>query len=292
MSKSLYEILGVDKNATQSEIKKAYRKLARKYHPDVNKSPEAEEKFKEINSAYEILSDEEKRAKYDQFGDAIFGNQNFQDFSRSHQGNIDFDEILKNFFGDRFHSGGFSGFESYGGFGGGFYQEPNLDIEKSIYITFRTALLGERETIYLDNGETLEINIPKGIRDGEKLRLKGRGRKSGGRVGDLYLTVRVQPHPEYEIDGDNITKEFTISLYTALFGGNVEVDTLTGTKRLKIPAGVQQGQRFRIKNQGLFNRKTKNTGHLYLKVNIAIPKIEQLDPELVTIMREKLPKGL
>jgi len=287
MGKSLYEILGVSENATQSEIKKAYRKLARKYHPDVNKSPDAEEKFKEINGAYEILSDEKKRQQYDQFGDQMFGNQNFQDYSRTHQGDINLDEIFKQFFGEGF-GGGHSHF-SHSGFGG-FYQDRNLDVEQNIYIPFRVSLIGGKERIHLRDGSSVEINIPKGIRDGEKLRLKGRGEKERGRVGDLFLKVNVQPHPDYKVDGDDIIKNLDISLHTAFFGGEITAETLQKNIKIKIPQGVKIGQKFRIRGGGLYNRKTKTTGDLYLKVNVTLPKIEDLDPSLVKIMRDKLPK--
>lgn len=289
MSKSLYTILGVEESATQSEIKKAYRKLARQYHPDINKSPDAEEKFKEINGAYEVLSDEKKRQQYDQFGDQMFGDQNFGDYSRSHHGNVDLDEIFKSFFGGGF-GGGRSGF-SQGGFGG-FRQERNLDIEQKVFITFRTSLLGGKERVHLRGGESVEINIPKGIRDGEKLRLKGRGEKEGARVGDLFLIVNVQPHPDYRVEGDDITRELNIPLYTALFGGEISVETLEKDLKIKIPAGVKVGQKFRIKDGGLYNRKSKNSGNLYLKVNVVMPKIDDLDPSLVKIMEDKLPKEL
>jgi curved DNA-binding protein len=281
LSKSLYDTLGVSQNATQSEIKKAFRKLARQYHPDINKSPTAEEKFKEINGAYEVLGDEEKRAKYDQVGDSMFGNQNFHEYSRG-QGNIDIDEIFKNFFG-----GG-------GNFGGGFggFQQENLDLEQKIYITFRTALVGGKELIHLQNRESVDIKIPAGIRDGEKLRLKGKGKKSGARKGDLFLIVSIQPHPDYTISGDDIVKEIEIPLKTALFGGELQIETLVEHKNIKIPKGVKSGQKFRIKSGGLYNRKSGESGHLYLKVNIKIPKVEELDRDLVKMMEEKLPKDI
>jgi len=202
MAKSLYETLGISENATESEIKKAYRKLARKYHPDVCKNPDCEEKFKEINAAYEVLSDKEKKAKYDQFGDAMFNGQSFSDFSRSHQ-DIDLDELLKNIFGGGFggfgsssssFSGGFSGFNS--GFGGQqSYSQPNLDIETSITIPFNVSILGGSHSVSI-NGESFDIKIPAGVKDGEKMRVRGKGHSSAGRRGDLYLTIKVAPSPD------------------------------------------------------------------------------------------------
>ncbi|EJF07827.1 DnaJ-class molecular chaperone with C-terminal Zn finger domain [Thiovulum sp. ES] len=283
MSKSLYDILGVSQNSSQTDIKKAYKKLARQYHPDINKSPDAEDKFKEINGAYEVLGDEKKRSKYDQFGDSMFGNQNFSDFSRS-QNDIDFDELFKSFFGG--NSGGFGG-----GFGGGFQQE-NLDIEKKLHITFRTSLLGGKEVVYLNSSETVDIKVPAGIRDGEKLRLKGKGKQGRTGTGDLFLIVSIQQHPEYETDEDDIVKEIKIPLFTALFGGEIEVETLKKDVKIKIPEGVKNGQKFRIREGGLYNRKSGITGHLYIKVSVQIPKVSELPDDLVKIMRDKLPKSL
>ena len=144
MSKSLYTTLEVAPSASEAEIKKAYRKLARQYHPDVNKDPKAEEKFKEINAAYEVLSDKEKRAKYDQFGDSMFGGQNFHDFARGQGGNVDLDDILRNIFGQGGgggFGGGFGGFGGQGGFGGGFGGGMNLDIDANVTVPFAVAVL-------------------------------------------------------------------------------------------------------------------------------------------------------
>ncbi len=295
MSKSLYETLGVSESASADEIKKAYRKLARKYHPDINKSPEAEEKFKEINAAYEILSDPEKKRQYDQMGDNMFGGQSFHDFAGS-QGGADLDEILRSIFGGGGGFGGFSaggsssgGFGGFGGFGGGGgYSEPNLDLETSITIPFNTAALGGKHSLTV-NGETFDIKIPAGIKSGEKLRVKGKGQKMGGRAGDLYIKVNVAPSPEYTRDGNNLTKEVDIPLKTALFGGKVPVQTLHKEITVKIPKGIKCGQKLRVKGQGIMDRKTKQMGDLYLKLNVILPKVEELDPELAKMMEKKLP---
>lgn len=298
MSKSLYETLGVSESASPEEIKKAYRKLARKYHPDINKSPEAEEKFKEINAAYEILSDPEKRKQYDQVGDNMFGGQSFHDFAGA-QGGADLDEILRSIFGG---GGGFGGFSSggfgggsrggfsggFGGFGGGGYSEPNLDLETSITIPFNTAVLGGKYSVTV-NGETFDIKIPAGIKSGERLRVKGKGQKAGGRAGDLYIKVNVASSPEYTRDGNNLTKEIDVPLKVALFGGKIPVKTLYKEITVKIPKGIKCGQRLRVKEQGVIDRKTKQMGDLYLKLNVILPKVETLDPELAKMMEEKLP---
>ncbi|HIP14898.1 MAG TPA: J domain-containing protein [Sulfurimonas autotrophica] len=297
MSKSLYETLEISPNASESEIKKAYRKLARKYHPDVNKDASAEEKFKEINAAYEVLSDKEKKAQYDQYGDAMFGGQNFHDFSRSQGTNVDLDEILRQMFSGGGGAGGFSGFSGFGGAGAsGFggqqrYQEPNLDIETNVTIPFATAILGGSHSVSV-NGERFDIKIPAGVKDGERMRVKGKGHAQNGRVGDLFLRIHVAPNPEYEREGDDLVKTIDVPLYAALFGDKISVQTLEKEIKLKIPQNTKNGQRFRVKGMGAMNRKTKQRGDLYLRVNIVLPKVEDLDPELVKIMKEKLPKTI
>lgn len=287
MSNSLYETLGINKSASADEIKKAYRRLARKYHPDVNKEPGAEDKFKEINAAYEILSDSKKRAQYDQFGDSMFGGQNFHDFASSQNSqNIDLDDILQSIFGG---GGGFGGTSGFGGGFGGRGQSVNLDIESSITIAFRISILGGKHSINL-NGESFDIKIPEGIKDGETMRVRGKGKQMGGRRGDLMIKVNVANDPEYEREGNNLIKSFDISLKTALFGGKVKIDTLQKEINLKVPSGTKSMQRFRVKELGAMNRKTKVSGDLYLQANIVLPNIDDLDESLVEQMREKLPE--
>ncbi len=286
--KSLYETLEVSSNASADEIKKAYRKLARKYHPDINKSPEAEEKFKEINAAYEILSDEEKRKKYDMYGDDMFGGQSFHDFRSSQGSGVDFEDILRNIFG----GGGFGGFSSSrsGGFGGfgGFGGGLDLDINVTITIPFEIAVMGGSQHISLNN-ESFDIKVPAGINDGETLRIKGKGRVAQGHPrGDLLLKVNIAKSAEYERDGDDLTKQFDITLKTAIFGGKVTIPTLYGDINLKVPAGTKCGQKFRVREKGVINRKTKEKGDLYLKANVLIPSVNSLDSELARIMEEKL----
>lgn len=290
MEKSLYTTLGVAQNATQDEIKKAYRKLARQYHPDINKAKDAEEKFKEINAAYEILSDEKKRAQYDQFGDSMFGGQNFSDFARSNQ-NIDLDDILSQIFGGGFGAnrggfganGGFGGFSS-GGFGanrGGFGE--SLDIQKDITIPFESALLGGNYRY-----DTFDIKIPAGIKNGEKLRVKGKGKRARNGAGDLFLRVNIAPSNEYEIKDDILTKHITIPLKTALFGGKVKVQTPYKEVTLTIPQNTKNNQKFRVKEQGIKNRKSGTIGDLYLIANIVNPSLDSLDSALVEALK-KLP---
>ncbi len=294
MAKSLYETLGVSENATASEIKKAYRKLAKKYHPDMNKEASAEEKFKEINAAYEVLGDEQKKARYDMHGDDMFGGQNFHDFAQGQGAGVDINDILNQMFGGGAARGGFGGASGFpgGGFSGGFggHSAPDLDLEANLSVDFRTAILGGVKNISVE-GETFDIKIPKGIKTGQKIRAKGKGRSAQGFPrGDLILKINVLEDDEYTRDGDDLTKSFDIPLYTAMFGGKVVIDTLYKEITLKVPQNTKQNQKFRVKELGAYNRKTKETGYLYLKANIIIPKIEDLPEDLVDALREKLPK--
>lgn len=286
MAKSLYETLEINEKATADEIKKAYRKLARKYHPDVNKDPQAEEKFKEINAAYEVLSNPEKKQQYDQHGDSMFGGQNFHDFARNQGSNVDLDEILRQMFGG---GAGFgrSGF-SQGGFGG--FSEPDLDTNAQITVPFDVAILGGKQFINLNN-DSFDIKIPEGIEDGQKIRAKGKGKSYQGQKGDLILKINVASSPEYERNADTLSKYFDVPLKTALFGGKVEVKTIHKDITLKIPQNTKQNQKFRVKELGVLNRKSGVKGDLYLKANIVLPKIEDLDEDFVKILEEKLPSN-
>ena len=288
MAKSLYDTLEVSENASAEEIKKAYRKLARKYHPDVNKDPSAEEKFKEINAAYEVLSNPEKKQQYDQYGDSMFGGQNFHDFARGQGTNVDLDEILRQMFGQ---AGGFSrGGFSQGGFGGfGGFNEPDLDTNAQTTIPFDIAVIGGKQHISL-NGDSFDVKIPEGIEDGQKIRAKGKGKSYRGQTGDLILKINVAPSPEYTRDGDTLTKYFDVPLKTALFGGKIEIKTIHKDITLKIPQNTKQNQKFRVKELGVLNRRAGVKGDLYLKANIVLPKIEDLDSELVKMLEDKLPE--
>jgi curved DNA-binding protein len=293
MSKSLYETLGISQGVSEPEIKKAYRKLARQYHPDVNKDPGAEDKFKEINAAYEVLSDKDKRAKYDTYGDQMFGGQNFHDFAQGQgHGGADLDDILKNIFGQG--GGGFGGQSGFGGggfgqggFGGQQRQQQNLDIDSNVIIAFNVAVLGGKHSVSLQ-GESFDIKIPAGIKSGEKLRIKGKGHSASGRIGDLYLKIDVAHNPDYEREGDNLVRTFEVPLYAALFSDKVKIDTLEKEITLKVPQNTKNGQRFRVKEMGVMNRKTKVRGDLYLKANIVLPKIDDMDTTFVETLKENL----
>jgi curved DNA-binding protein len=291
MSKSLYETLGVSENASADEIKKAYRKLARKYHPDINKDPEAQDKFKEINAAYEVLSDPEKKAQYDQFGDQMFGGQNFHDFARGQGAEVDLEEILRQMFGGGASAGGFGGggFGGFSGGGGGFggYQTPDLDIHARITIPFMVSINGGKHNISV-NGESFDIKIPAGIKSGETLRVRGKGKEYNGHRGDLLIKVEVADSGEYERKGNDLYKTFDVPLKDALFGGKVKVQTPEKEVSLKVPKNTKNGQKFRLKGKGVPDRKTALRGDLYLIANIVLPDVDSLDPELRKMCEEKL----
>ncbi len=294
MSKSLYETLDIASDASAEEIKKAYRRLARKYHPDINKDTGAEEKFKEINAAYEILSDAQKRQQYDQYGDNMFGGQNFHDFANA-QGGANLDDILRSIFGGGggggfggFSSGGRSGFGGFGGGGFGGFSEPDLDVSAKIIIPFNVAILGGKHSLSYNN-ENFDVKIPAGIKNGEKMRVKEKGKSFQGQKGDLILSVEVASSPEYTREGDDLVKSIDIPLKTALFGGKIAVDTLYKEITLKVKEDTKNGQKFRVKEYGALNRKTQSKGDLYLVANIVLPPLASLDSSLKALMESTLP---
>ncbi len=282
MAKSLYETLGVSETASAEEIKKAYRKLARQYHPDINKEESAQDKFKEINAAYEVLSDSQKKAQYDQYGDQMFGGQNFHDFARAQGTGMDLDEILRQMFGG---GGGFGGRSGGGGFGG--FGMPNLDIQARVTIPFMVSIIGGKQNISVNN-QTFDIKIPEGIKSGETLRVRGKGKSFQGQVGDLLLEVEVASSVEYERKENDLYKTFDVGLKEALFGGKIAIETPEKEVSLKVPQNTKNGQKFRLKGKGVVDRKTALKGDLYLVANIALPDVETLDKGLRELMEAKL----
>ena len=280
MSKSLYETLGVSENASADEIKKAYRKLARKYHPDINKDESAVDKFKEINAAYEVLSDKEKKQQYDQFGDQMFGGQNFHDFAQGQGQGVDLDEILRQMFGG---GGGFGG--AGGGFGG--FGGPDLDMQARITVPFMVSVNGGKHNVTA-NGQSFDIKIPAGIKSGETMRVRGKGKQYQGQAGDLLIQVEVASSDEYERKGDNLYKTFDVPLKEALFGGKIAVNTPEKEVSLKVPKNTKNGQKFRLKGKGVADRKTAMKGDLYLVANVVLPDIDALDDELKAMIEAKL----
>jgi curved DNA-binding protein len=287
MAKSLYETLGVSENASADEIKKAYRKLARKYHPDINKDPEAQEKFKEINAAYEVLSDPEKKAQYDRFGDQMFGGQSFSDFTRNQGPDIDFEEILRSVFGGDF--GGRGGFDN--NFGRQYQRrEPDLNVKQKITVPFIVSVLGGKHHVTTEEGDKFDIKIPAGIKSGETLRVRGKGRSYNGRRGDLLITVDVAPSPVYERKGLDLYKKIDIPLKKALFGGKVKVETPEKEVTLKIPTNTKNGQKFRLREKGFPDRKSGMRGDLLLEANIVLPEVDTIPEDLRKLCEEKLPE--
>ncbi|MGL2677184.1 DnaJ C-terminal domain-containing protein [Helicobacter pylori] len=291
MSKSLYQTLNVSENASQDEIKKSYRRLARQYHPDLNKTKEAEEKFKEINAAYEILSDEEKRRQYDQFGDNMFGGQNFSDFARSRRTSEDLDDILSSIFGrggfsQRFsqNSQGFSGF-NFSNFSN--FAPENLDMTVALNISVLDTLLGNKKQVSVNN-ETFSLKIPIGVEEGEKIRVRNKGKTGQMGRGDLLLEIHIEEDEIYRREKDDITQIFDLPLKTALFGGKIEIATWHKTLTLTIPPNTKAMQKFRIKEKGIKNRKTSHVGDLYLQARLILPKVETLSNELKALLEKEL----
>ncbi|WRC63940.1 DnaJ domain-containing protein [Helicobacter pylori] len=288
MSKSLYQTLDVSENASQDEIKKSYRRLARKYHPDLNKTKEAEEKFKEINAAYEILSDEEKRRQYDQFGDNMFGGQNFSDFARSRSTSEDLDDILSSIFG----RGGFSqrfsqNSQGFSGFNFSNFAHEDLDITATLNVSVLDTLLGNKKQVSINN-ETFSLKIPIGVEEGEKIRVRNKGKIGRTGRGDLLLQIHIEEDEIYKREKDDIIQIFDLPLKTALFGGKIEIATWHKTLTLTIPPNTKAMQKFRIKDKGIKNRKTSHVGDLYLQARLILPKTETLSNELKALLEKEL----
>ncbi|GAA7009181.1 DnaJ domain-containing protein [Helicobacter pylori] len=288
MSKSLYQTLDVSENANQDEIKKSYRRLARKYHPDLNKTKEAEEKFKEINAAYEILSDEEKRRQYDQFGDNMFGGQNFSDFARSRSASEDLDDILSSIFG----KGGFSqrfsqNSQGFSGFNFSNFAHEDLDMTTTLNVSVLDTLLGNKKQVSINN-ETFSLKIPIGVEEGEKIRVRNKGKMGRTGRGDLLLQIHIEEDEIYRREKDDIIQIFDLPLKTALFGGKIEIAAWHKTLTLTIPPNTKAMQKFRIKDKGIKNRKTSHVGDLYLQARLILPKTETLSNELKALLEKEL----
>lgn len=277
-----YEILGVSRSATQDQIKAAYRKLARKYHPDVNPGDKAaEEKFKEINEAYEVLSDPQKRQMYDRLGSNWKGGADFTpppgweniridfgDFgfrSGSTGGFSDFFELL---FGDAWRGGRTQGKGTSSS-----WSVPR-DTELELPLTVEEAHRGGSRRVVLADGRALDVRIPAGVRDGSLIRLAGQAH-AGGRSGDVYLRVKLLPHPVFQVSGDDVTVETPITPWEAVLGATVAVPTLDGSADVKIPPHSQNGQKLRLRGQGLM-RRGGGRGDQFIRLKIVVPT--QLTP--------------
>lgn len=299
-AKDYYKTLGVSKEATEAEIKKAYKKLAFKYHPDKNPGDKkAEEHFKEISEAYAVLSNKQKRAQYDRFGSAGFHQRYSQEdifrgfdvrdlFAEMGFGSNDiFSQIFGNRRGAGFGASAGQGrgrgvhFEDFLG-GGGFgdqqaYQARGQDLSLELAIDLMDAAAGIEKTIeYLHNGERkrVKVKIPAGVQTGQKMRLAGKGGPGGpgSAAGDLYLNISVNSHPVFKREGDDIIVDKEIRISEAVMGTTAEVPTLQGTKRIKIPPGIQCNTRLRIKGHGLPHFGTAGKGDEYVRVIVSVPK--------------------
>lgn len=274
-----YQVLGVERSASREEIQRAYRKLARKWHPDVNQGSEAESTFKRINEAYEVLSDEKKRTRYDKFGEhwrqvpedydpdaapGPFGGGfgapgDFRRGSSSEDlGGFDISDFLR----------GFQGF--------GPVAPPARDVEAEIVLSVEDAYAGGRRTLTLETesgSRRHDVNIPAGVTDGQRIRLAGLGMSSadGSTHGDLYLHVRIAPHNRYRVDGRDITVSLPIAPWEAALGADVTVSTPGGPVDVKVPAGSSSGRRLRLRGRGLPNPRG-NAGDLYAELKIVVPK--------------------
>lgn len=283
--KDYYKIMGVDRKATQAEIKRAYRKLARKYHPDVSKESDAELKFKEVGEAYEVLKDEEKRAAYDQLGSNWNAQQEFRpppDWGggAGFGGNAGFGggqaEDFSDFFESLFGQGRSTGSRRRG------FQMQGEDHHAKIKIDLEDSFHGASQSISMQmpemgpNGRvvnktrTLKVSIPKGIRQGQQIRLSGQGAhgQGGGKRGDLYLEIEFRPHRHYRVEGADVYLELPLAPWEAALGTKIKVPTPAGQIDLKIPANSQAGKKLRLKGRGIPSR---TPGDLYVLMQIALP---------------------
>ena len=313
-----YEVLGISKNADKAAIKKAYRKLAKKYHPDTNAGdPKAEERFKEVTEAYNVLSDDEKRKLYDQFGHAAFeqGGAGPEDFQNGRQGFHEYhftgsdgnmDDLFGDIFGDIFNHGG-----SYGGFAGrgfgtdGFHSDSfygggfgsrstsrkGSDLHAQVEVSFDDAAFGCKKVIRFQdqNGraQSLEVSIPAGIESGKSIRLRGKGMPGigGGEPGDLLLQVTVGEKPGFERKGMDVYSAVSIPFTTAVFGGEATVPTIYGNVICKIKEGTQSGSKIRLRGKGIVSMKDPSLrGDQYATVQIQVPK--SLSPEARKKLKE------
>src|SRR5213078_363785 len=289
-----YETLGVPKTASDDEIRSAFRKLARKHHPDVAKDKKAaEEKFKEINEAYEVLSDSEKRKKYDQLGADWNRPGGFQPprgwgaqppeggfYQWGGDGGVQF-EFGGTGFSDFFEAffGGGRGRSAFGGTGRRqATAERGADVEADIMVTLEEALHGSTRTVSLRRAgsnkvENYQVKIPRGVHEGQRIRLRGQGEAGtrGGKSGDLFLRVRLARHPDFTVEGNDLIHEVKLPAWQAALGGELQVPTLEGHVRLKIPPGTQGGQRFRLRGHGL-PTVSGTRGDLYVETQIQVPK--------------------
>jgi curved DNA-binding protein len=266
-----YETLGVSRDATSEEIRSAYRKLARLYHPDINKDEDAEERFKEVAEAYEVLSDADKRERYDRLGtnwrrgEDVSGAPGFDGFERARPDGVRFE------FGD----GTFSDFfESlFGSARTGDIRMRGADLEAVVDLSLEEAAAGGPLRVSLGDGRSFTVNVPAGVRDGQRIRLAGRGGEGigGGSTGDLFLRVHLRPHPRFRVDGQDLHVDVPVAPWDAALGTTLEVPTLTGSAKVRLPSGSSSGRRLRLRGEGMPDRQGRQ-GDLYARVQIMVPR--------------------
>ncbi|MBQ9565268.1 MAG: DnaJ domain-containing protein [Synergistaceae bacterium] len=277
--KDYYEILGVSRKASADEIRKAYRKLAKQYHPDVSKEKNAEARYREINEAYEVLKDPEKREKYDTLGMNWQAGQDFTPPPGWQGGGMpggvrmefggdmgSFSDFFKTIFG-----GGVGMSDLFGGSGGMSGHPMRRDSEVDLELTLEDAVKGGTHTLVLSGPggtrQTLNVRLPQGITDGSQIKLPGKA--AGG--GDIYVNIRLARHPTFEVSGHDLTREMKVAPWDAALGSDIRVETLTGSVTMKMPPGIQDGQRLRLRGKGMPKRGGGN-GDLFVRVRIEIPR--------------------
>ena len=272
--KDYYKILGVERSASADELKKVYRRLARKYHPDVSKEPNAEARFKEISEAYEVLKDPDKRSAYDRLGANWQAGQEFrpppgwQDFSTGFSSGFS-TRGFSDFF-DALFGGGFDRTQPRGGSG---FNAKGADQHSSIGIFLDDAYKGARKKIRLDGNRSLDIKIPAGVTDGQRIRLAGQGSTGSGRGprGDLYLEVNIKPHPYFKTEGRDVILDAPITPWEAALGAKIQVPTLGGRVDVRVPPGSQSGRKMRLKGRGLPGQPS---GDQYVVLQIVTPPVD------------------
>lgn len=293
-----YEVLGVSKSANETDIKKAYRQLAKKFHPDTNKDPKSKERFAEINSAYEILGDENKKSRFDRGeigadgkprGFEGFGAGGPGGFSRSgRSGETHFDF---NFGGG--NASGARGFEDFfdlfsGGRRRGSGMRPTRgdDVAASATVSLETLGRGGSARMILPGGRAIDVKIPAGIEDGQQIRLRGQGQPGvgGGESGDVLVTVKAAPHPWFKLDGRHLRLDLPVTIYEAALGAKIQAPTLEGKVELAIPSGANSGQTLRLRGKGLPAADGKPAGDLFVTLKLMLP--DTLDADFQTQMRE------
>lgn len=305
--KDYYKILGVEKNATQDEIKRSYRKLARKYHPDISTENEAEERFKEVGEAYEVLKDPEKRVAYDQLGEhwktgqggfqpPPDWNEGFEFHGGSYTGanETDFSDFFESLFGQRRAGAQHSPGAHRGGF-----QARGQDSHARVFIELEDAYLGATRSLTLQSTEmgadgrphvrprTLNVKIPKGLKEGQTIRLQGQGSPGfgGGKAGDLYLEIGFNPHSLYKVNGHDVSLELPVTPWEAALGASVEVPTPSGKVELKIPSGSSSGKRMRLKGRGI---PAKSKGDFYITLEVVMPqKLSEKEKSLYQALQKE-----